>query len=211
MVAEAIGAVLARGDWCTLALPAGHFNATLYERLAAYSLDWARVEFFFSEERCVPPGHPASSYGEADDRLFTNPRIGHHQVHRIEADRPDREAAAERYAEELPEAFDVLLVEPGPDGSLGALLPDSVAFDGPGAVHVIEGPLTPRYRMTVGPQLFASAAVKVVVACGAERAASVRAAREQEGPVRELPARLVRDGVWIVDRAAARQLAGRHA
>jgi 6-phosphogluconolactonase/glucosamine-6-phosphate isomerase/deaminase len=64
--------------------------------------------------------------------------------------------------------------------------------------------------MTVGPEVFARAAVKVVVACGAERAAGVRAARERQGPARELPARLVRDGTWIVDRAAARQLAGAH-
>ena len=211
LVAERVAHVLRERDWCTLALPGGHSMAAVYAHLCEYALDWSKVEFFFTDERCVHPGHPASAYGEADDHLFTNPRIGHHQVHRIEADRPDRELAALRYAEELPERFEVVLLELGPDGHVAGLFPNSPAFDAPPEegepeVFALETELTPRWRMTVGPRLLAEAEHVVVLATGSERAAAVRAALCDDGPVREVPGRLVRGGVWVVDRHAAAQL-----
>ena len=210
-VAEAVAEVLRERDWCYLALPGGHSMGAVFAHLSGYSLDWSKVEFYFTDERCVHPGHPASAYGEADDNLFTNPRIGHHQVHRLEADRPDRELAALRYAEELPERFDVVLLELGPDGHVAGLFPGSPAFDAPPEegepeVFALETELTPRWRMTVGPRFLAEAEHAVVLATGAERAAAVRACLREEGPTRDVPGRLVRQGTWIVDRAAAAEL-----
>jgi len=60
--------------------------------------------------------------------------------------------------------------------------------------------------VTLGPRLLAGAGAAIVVATGRERAAAVRAALRGEGPARELPARLVRGGTWIVDRLAAAEL-----
>jgi 6-phosphogluconolactonase len=206
-VAAEIERVLAQDEWCWVALPGGHAMAAVYEHLAAFSLDWSRVEFFFTDERCVPPSHPASSYGEAADRLFTNPRIGAHQVHRMEAERADREQVAAAYAEELPEAFDVVLLEMGPDGHVASLFPHSPAFDqADRPVVVLETAQKPRWRMSLGPAVLAGARAKVVFASGAERAESARAALVEEGSPRELPARLVRDGTWILDRPAAARL-----
>jgi 6-phosphogluconolactonase len=206
-VAAEIERVLAAREWCWIALPGGHSMAAVYEHLAAYSLDWSRVEFFFTDERCVPPSHPASSYGEAADRLFTNPRIGAHQVHRMEAERADHEAVAAEYAEELPEVFDVVLLEMGSDGHVASLFPHSKAFDqADQPVVVLETALKPRWRLSLAPAVLAQARAKVVLATGQDRAASVRAALVEDGPASELPARLVRDGTWILDRPAAARL-----
>jgi len=212
MAAE-IERVLAEREWCFVALPGGHFTAPIYDALAHYSLDWAGVEFFFTDERCVPPSHPASSFGEAFDRLFNNPRIGEHQIHRIEAERPDRQAAAEQYARELPEAFDVLLLEMGADGHVASLMPGSPAFAGavdeygePLGVAVVETAQKPRWRITLCPEVLAGAEHAFVVACGRDRAATVRRALREEGPASELPARVVGGATWILDRAAAAAL-----
>ena len=150
------------------------------------------------------PSHPASSYGEAVDRLFTNPRIGEHQVHRIEAERSDREAVLDEYERELPDDFDIVLLELGLDGHVAALFPDSTAFDeGERRVALVECEQKPHWRMTLAPRVLAGAERSYVVACGRERAKVVRRALREELDPRELPARLVAGGVWILDRAAA--------
>lgn len=209
-MAADIERVLAEREWCWIALPGGHFTAPIYEDLASYSLNWSNVEFFFTDERCVPPSHPASSYGEAVDRLFTNPRIGAHQIHRIEAERPDREAAAAEYARELPGAFDVLLLEMGSDGHVASLFPGSPAFAPNGEeecrVLVLETEQKPRWRITLAPSVLAGAEHTFVVACGRDRRETVRRVLRDEGEPADVPARLVRGATWILDRAAAARL-----
>jgi 6-phosphogluconolactonase/glucosamine-6-phosphate isomerase/deaminase len=43
----------------------------VYERLASCDLPWQEIDVFFSDERCVPPDHPASNYRMADDCLLS--------------------------------------------------------------------------------------------------------------------------------------------
>ncbi|HVS19329.1 MAG TPA: 6-phosphogluconolactonase, partial [Planctomycetota bacterium] len=148
-IARVIEAAVGERDWCWLALPGGSFVGPIYDELKMLALPWSEVEFYFTDERCVPPHHPASCYGEAADRLFSNPRIGAHQVHRIEAELPDHEAAAERYAEELPDAFDLVLLEMGFDGHVAGLFPGSPALDETERAAVpVEAPQKPRRRIT---------------------------------------------------------------
>ena len=208
-LARTLHAALGLRSWATIALPAGAFVRAFYAELRQCALDWSRVEFFFSEERGVPPSHPASAFAEAELRLFGNPRIGTHQVHLIEGAAPDLDYVAERYAEELPEAFDLMLFEPGSDGRLGALLAHSPAFDDERDVLPLQVPQKPHRRVALGPRVIRAALDVVVVAQGpqhAEVARRVLAGDEQE---RELPAALVRERCWILDRAAAAQLSGR--
>ncbi|MGH9060920.1 MAG: 6-phosphogluconolactonase, partial [Acidimicrobiales bacterium] len=60
-----IGEYAAReGDWFSLALSGGETARTCYERLAADAarqIDWWQVDFFWGDERCVPPDHPDSN------------------------------------------------------------------------------------------------------------------------------------------------------
>jgi 6-phosphogluconolactonase len=161
------------------------------------------VEFFFVEERGVPASHPASAFAEAEFRLFDNPRIEAHQVHRIEGGEPDLAHVAERYAEELPEEFDVILLEPGADGHLGALFPGSPAFDDERDVLPLElEHHKPRRRVMVSPRVIEAAREVVVAASGAALAEVTARVLEGGEPPRALPAALLRERTWIVDRAA---------
>jgi len=206
-IASALRHAIDELDWGFLALPAGPFARPVYEELALSSLDWSRVEFFFWEERGVPPEHPASAFAEADLRLFDNPRIGTHQVHRVEAESSDLEAAATRYAEECPEAFDALLAEPGDDGHLGALLAGSPAFEQDERLVVpLRVPTKPVRRISFTPRLITAARQIVVVAHGLQKAEVVARALEGEETPRELPVALLREATWILDRAAATRL-----
>lgn len=202
-VARALHGAIAAREWATLGLPAGTFARSIYAELRIASLDWSRVEFFFVEERGVPASHPASAFAEAEYRLFDNPRIEDHQVHRIDGAEPDLERVAERYAEELPEAFDVLLLEPGADGHLGALYPDSPIFDDERDVIAFElEHHKPRRRVMLHPRVLDAAREIVVAASGPDLAEVTARVLEGGEPPRALPAALLRARTWIVDRAA---------
>ena len=202
------GAIAARG-WAFIGLPAGTFQRAIYAELRLASLDWSRVEFFFVEERGVPAGHPASAFAEAEYRLFDNPRVESHQVHRVEGAEPDLERVAERYAEELPERFDVLLLEPGADGHLGALYPDSPAFDDERDVVPLElADHKPRRRVMLAPRVIEAAREVVVAASGPALAEVTARVLEGDEAPRTLPAALLRGRTWIVDRAALARCTG---
>ena len=201
-----VQAAVRERDWCSLALPGGSFVRPIYDELALLQLPWQRVDFFFTDERGVRPDHPASNYGEALDRLFRNPRIGLHQVHRIEAEGADHDAVCELYERELPESFDAMLVGIETDGAIAALHPGSPAFDDERAVVPVETLKKPRRRVTVGPAVVDGARELVVVALGPDVAPAVSAALALDGPALECPARLARRGSWFLDRAAASAL-----
>jgi 6-phosphogluconolactonase len=202
-------AVRERG-WCFLALPGGSFVRGIYAELTLLQLPWSEVELFFTDERCVPPDHPASNYGEAEDALLKNPRIGAHQFHRIEAERPDRELACTRYAEELPDAFDLMLFELGADGHLGALFAGSPALaETERLVVAVEAPLKPRWRIVLTPPVLHAARRLLVVAHGREKAATAAKVLEGDAEAAQWPAALAREGEWVLDAGAASLLGSR--
>jgi 6-phosphogluconolactonase len=208
-MAKSIAAAIAQRQWCFLGLPGGPFVRPIYAELSQFQLPWSEVEFYFTDERCVPPEHPASNYGEAIDKFLKNPRIGLHQFHRIEAERADRDEAAERYAEELPEQLDLLLVELGADGHLGALFPGSPALDERERVATpVEAPNKPRWRITLTPAAIRAAREVFVVATGREKAGAVERALRGAPDIRAHPGQLARGGVWFLDRPAASLLDG---
>ncbi|MCK6445965.1 MAG: 6-phosphogluconolactonase [Planctomycetes bacterium] len=196
---------IAERAWGFVALPGGSFARQIFEELIQLSLQWDKVEFFFIDECGVPPEHPASRFAAANLILLKNPRIGPHQLHRIEAEDHDLERAAVRYAEELPdEGFDVMLFELGHDGHIGSLFPGSPAFDETERlVMPLEVEQKPRRRITLTPAAIALARLAILYAHGRDKAAAVE--RALLGPLdpRGCPAQLVRDGLWLVERGAA--------
>ena len=206
---RAIARAVSERQWCYLAVPGGSFLRPIYDELMLLQLPWSEVEFFFTDERCVPVTHPASNYGEAADHLLRNPRIGEHQLHRIEVDGHDLELASDRYGEELPERFDLTLLEVAHDGHVASLFANSVAFDETERrVVPIEAPQKPKRRITLTPAALTETRELVVVARGGDKAEAVHGALRGEGTAAELPARIARDAQWFLDLPAASLLDG---
>jgi 6-phosphogluconolactonase len=197
-------AIRERG-WGFVALPGGSFARAIFEELVELSVQWEKVEFFFTDECGVPPGHPASHFGAAQLILLKNQRIGPHQIHRIEAESHDVDLAALRYAEELPdEGFDVMLFELGLDGRIASIHPGSAAFEETERALVqLEVAHKPKRRVTMTPAALATARATIVYAYGRDKAPIVE--RALHGPIDPMacPAQLLLDGTWLVDRAAA--------
>lgn len=130
-------AIRSRGRF-VVALAGGHTPRRLYETLTKPEyrpkLDWGRAEFFWGDERCVAPDHEDSNYRMAREILLEPLRINPAKIHRMQAERPDLEAAADDYAAEIaacydvttnapPPRFDLVLLGLGEDGHTASLFP----------------------------------------------------------------------------------------
>ncbi len=125
-----------------IALAGGSTPKMLYSLLALSpykeSIDWQHVYIYFGDERCVPPDHDDSNYRMAREALLSHVPIPEENIHRIEAELGNREAAADEYAEtlahnvpcvyELP-LFDLVLLGIGPDGHIASLFPGTPALE----------------------------------------------------------------------------------
>lgn len=210
LVREIGAAIAERGD-CSLALSGGRTPEPVYRELAqAADLDWSRVRIYFGDERAVPPDHPDSNYRLAWQALLSRVPVPAAQIHRLEAERSDRDAAAGEYQHLLPARLDILLLGLGPDGHVASLFPGSPALaERERLVLPVTGAKPPAHRLTITPPVIEAARRVIVIAAGGDKAAVV--ARALEGPLapRELPAQLARRGTWIIDRAAAARLPAR--
>ncbi len=210
-MAEEIRQAVARRRGCALTLSGGSTPRPAYERLAAQpALPWEAVEIYFGDERAVAPTDPASNYRMAREALLDRVGLPPGRVHRMEADDPDRDAAAARYAALLPDRLDVLVLGMGPDGHTASLFPRSPALrETEKRVVPATSPVPPVHRLTITPPVIAAARRVAVITAGAAKAPVV--AEVLRGPWRpeDLPAQLAREGTWIIDRAAAAALAPR--
>jgi 6-phosphogluconolactonase len=210
-MAEEVRQAVARRRGCALALSGGSTPRPAYERLAAQpAVPWEAVEIYFGDERAVPPSDPASNYRMAREALLDRVGLPPSRVHRLEADDRDLEAAAARYAALLPDRLDVLVLGMGPDGHTASLFPRSPALrETEKRVVPVTSPVPPVHRLTITPPVIAAARRVAVITAGASKAPVV--AEVLRGPWRpdELPAQLAREGTWLIDRAAAADLAPR--
>ena len=166
---------------------------------------------FFGDERAVPPDHPDSNYLMVHRVLLSRVPVPAGQVHRMEAERSDREAAAREYERLLPPQLDILVLGMGPDGHTASLFPGSAALDErQRLVLPVIGAKPPPQRLTITPPVIEAARRVAVIATGEDKAAMV--ARAIEGPLapKDVPVQLARRGAWFLDQAAAGRLtAGR--
>jgi 6-phosphogluconolactonase len=203
------------GGRATIALAGGDTPRATYQHLAARCPPWGRVEFFFGDERCVPPDHEASNYRMAREALLDRIPLRPEQVHRIRGELPPDEAAADAErtlraavpGEPCP-VLDLVLLGMGPDGHTASLFPGGPELNETRRlmvpVHRPELPQPWRVSMTL-PVINAARRVLMVVG-GAEKAPVVARALARDP---ELPAgRLNPQGelTWLVTRAAAAHL-----
>ena len=178
------------------------------------AVDWSRVEFFWGDERAVPPDHPESNFGVAYQMLIAAlPNVRPEAIHRMPAEAPDLDVAALAYEAELrlafgargddPPAFDLIWLGMGPDGHTASLFPGSAALDVTDRWVVANWAPGPQaWRMTLTFPVLDAAREVLFVVTGADKADALERVRAGD---RELPAARLRAAniEWLVDAAAA--------
>ena len=177
------------------------------------AVDWSRVEFFWGDERAVPPDHPESNFGAAYSMLLSQLRdVRADRIHRMPAEAHDLDAAALSHESELRlafgvragdlPAFDLIWLGMGPDGHTASLFPGSLALDETQRWVVANwAPAQEAWRMTLTFPVLNAGRDVIFVVTGADKADALSRIRSGD---RELPAgRVTGQAVeWIVDAAA---------
>ena len=183
---EAQAALAARGSF-SIALPGGSVATTLFPRLASAAVDWSRSDFFWVDERAVPPDDPESNFAAARALWLEPASIPGSRVHRMRGDAADLDQAAWAYEAELrsalgdPPRLDVALLGVGPDGHVASLFPGHRLLDETArpVAALQDAPKPPPRRLTLTLPVLAAARLVVVAAFGASKAEVVRAALDE--------------------------------
>jgi 6-phosphogluconolactonase len=212
-------AIASRGRF-VVSLSGGSTPRAMHTQLAEahrHEVDWTRVEFFWSDDRLVPPDDPGSNYRMARETLLDPLGVGADRVHRVRGEAGDALVAAGEYAREIASVapieaglpvFDLVLLGMGDDGHTASLFPFTDAL-GADDEWVAPGraPKPPVDRVTFTfPVIHAARAVRVLVN-GADKAAVVADVLHGPPDPRRLPAQRILESRgdlrWILDAAAA--------
>lgn len=216
-------AVCTHGEF-TLCLSGGATPASVYAMLGTkflLSVDWKEVQFFWGDERCVPPENPASNFAMASRTLLSRLALRPAQVHRIMGERNPVEAAAAYEAElrshfglgegEVPR-FDLALLGLGENSHTASLFPGSPALHEADRLAVaveVDDP-TERNRVSLTAPVFNHAAHAMFIVAGEAKAQAVWNVLRGPRDATKYPAQIIApedgDVIWLLDKAAAARL-----
>jgi len=219
-ILDVVRETLAARDFAHVALAGGStpraVNALLTAPPRRGAVDWARVVFWFGDERCVPPDDADSNYRMNRETLLDPLGIDRARIHRMRGEDDPTAAAADydvvlrRELGERPR-LDLILLGMGPDGHTASLFPGTVAGidkDKCCIAHYV--PKLDRWRTTLTPRAINDARNVAITAGGAEKAGALHEVLEGVHDADTYPAQIVHphDGElrWLVDAAAASKL-----
>lgn len=180
-----------------VALSGGRITKKFFAAAAAHAqqrkLTFDSVEFFWADERCVPPGDAESNFHLADENLFTLARVREESVHRIRGELPPMSAAQAasddlvRTAGASPKVMpvlDLILLGIGEDGHVASLFPGDMltAQDNVSVFLAVENsPKPPANRVTLGYGSITAAREVWVLASGRGKEPALRESLSSRG------------------------------
>jgi len=181
----------------TLAVSGGRTPWAMFAELTQLEFPWAATHLFQVDERVAPDGD--------DSRNLTHLRAAipdDAHVHAMPVTANDLAAAADGYARELPDTFDLVHLGLGPDGHTASLVPNDPVLDVRDKDVALTQPYQGHRRMTLTYPVLDRAACVLWLISGVDKAPALRQLMARDTSV---PAGRVRaaDQVVMADRSAA--------
>lgn len=215
-------AIAKRGKF-TFALSGGTTPGKMYSLLTSEpyrsQIDWSAVHLFWSDERCVAPEDPQSNYHLAQEVLLNKLNLRPDQIHRVPAERSNRQQAAADYEAEIRKvvggdrpAFDLIQLGMGPEAHTASLFPHQPSLrEEKRLIMPVSVPKPPPDRLTFTPPLLRAARHILFLATGADKAAALHEVLEgadnpEEYPTQGIVKQAKGEVVWMVDTAIAQQI-----
>jgi len=164
---------------------AGKLFSTMAELVGGVGRRLSPVQFFWADERCVPPTDPESNFRTARELLFTPLQVADAQIHRIQGEAPPTSAVTKAEAEicriaplncDGQPVLDLILLGMGEDGHVASLFPrepESVAASN-SVYRRVTAPKSPPQRITLGYMAIAAARQVWVLVSGPGKEAALR-------------------------------------
>lgn len=145
LVAAQVRSVLADRGRFTFAVSGGHTPWAMFGELTKKDMPWSSMQIFQVDERVAPNGDP--------DRNLTHLRqaLGDvaAEVVAMPVNEADLDTAAESYARQLPDVFDLIHLGLGPDGHTASLVPGDAVLDVTDRPVAVTGSYQGHRRMTL--------------------------------------------------------------
>ncbi|MBV8802269.1 MAG: 6-phosphogluconolactonase [Gammaproteobacteria bacterium] len=216
----------------TVVLSGGHTPQQLFVELVKRQneVPWSAIQFFFSDERYVPPDNIESNYHMAYEYLFSKIPIDDNHIHRMETELSDPNLVAERYAETLRDilhlrngvlpTFDLVYLGVGEDAHTASLMPETPVVkayanieERPKYDPLIVSLWVPKlnmYRLTMTPSAINNSQNIIFLVTGSTKHQAVWNILEGPQNPMQFPAQLIHcknaKNLWYLDASAASSL-----
>jgi 6-phosphogluconolactonase len=205
-----------------IALSGGKTPEILFKWLAEKyrsSIPWARIHFWWGDERCVPPEDKNSNFRMTNELLFSKIEIPSENIHRIRGEEePEQEAS--RYTTEIKNnlnhrndipVFDLVILGLGEDGHTASIFPGQpVFFEDKRICSVSKHPLTEQKRITITGNVINNANRIFFLVTGENKALRISEIMNNSEAAKLLPAYYIEPKhgslIWFLDEAAAAKI-----
>ena len=195
-----------------VSLAGGSTPRPVYETLVEITdpfFPWERLQLWLGDERWVGAHNEQSNERMIRQTIMRAPGFDNRSLWSVDRLHGGPDTGALLYEKKMPARgeFDVMVLGVGADGHTASIFPHSAAARERErmVVHSI-APVEPVHRVTITLPVISKARRLLTLAYGSHKAAAVAAAIEGDVSYEECPARVARDGIWVLDTGAASAL-----